>query len=404
MANRTKMSLPAKMGIGFVIGIIIGFIIQFAGWEPSLVKPIGDLFIRLIRMIVVPLIVASLVTGAASMGDLSKLGRVSIKTILYYIVTTAIAVFIGLLIANLFHPGAGLNLSVEGLNVRKVNPPNAVDTLLNIVPMNPVQAFAEGKFLQIIFFSIFFGFGLSSLGEKGRPLLKIFEIANEIMIKITAAVMYLAPYGVAALIAYTIGKSGASVLLPLIKLIILMYIASVIHVCIVYLPLVKGVGRLNMRTYFRIMAEPLIIAFSTCSSAAALPANMDATEKIGVSRDISSFTIPLGTTINMDGAALYLGLAALFVAQVYGIELAFSSQLTILLMAVLASIGSVGVPSAALVVMTMVFTQVNLPMEGIALVAGVDRILDMARTTLNVMGDSTGAIVVSRLENNFNEK
>ena len=216
--------------------------------------------------------------------------------------------------------------------------------------------------------------------------------------------MYLAPYGVAALIAYTIGKSGASVLLPLIKLIILMYIASVIHVCIVYLPLVKGVGRLNMRTYFRIMAEPLIIAFSTCSSAAALPANMDATEKIGVSRDISSFTIPLGTTINMDGAALYLGLAALFVAQVYGIELAFSSQLTILLMAVLASIGSVGVPSAALVVMTMVFTQVNLPMEGIALVAGVDRILDMARTTLNVMGDSTGAIVVSRLENNFNEK
>ena len=156
-----------------------------------------------------------------------------------------IVVFIGLLIANLFHPGAGLNFSVERLNVRKVNPPNAVDTLLNIVSMNPVQAFAEGKFLQIIFFSIFFGFGLSNLGEKGRPLLKIFEIANEIMIKITAAVIYLAPYGVTALIAYTIGKSGASVLLPLIKLIILMYIASVIHVCIVYLPLVKGVGRLK---------------------------------------------------------------------------------------------------------------------------------------------------------------
>ncbi len=404
MANGTKMSLPAKMGIGFVVGIVIGFILQFGGWEASLVKPVGDLFIRLIRMIVVPLIVASLVTGAASMGDLSKLGRVSIKTILYYILTTAIAVSIGLLVANLFNPGAGLNLSVEGLNVRKVSPPNAISTLLNIVPMNPIQAFAEGKFLQIIFFSIFFGFGLSSLGEKGRPLLKVFEIANEIMIKITGAVMCFAPYGVAALIAYTIAKSGAAVLLPLMKLVFLMYLAALIHVCIVYLPLLKGVGRVRLKTYFRLMAEPLLVAFSTCSSAAALPANMDATEKIGVPKDISSFTIPLGTTINMDGAALYLGLAALFVAQVYGIELALSSQLTILLMAVLASIGSVGVPSAALVVMTMVFTQVNLPMEGIALVAGVDRILDMARTTLNVMGDSTGAIVVSRLENDFNEK
>ena len=171
-----------------------------------------------------------------------------------------------------------------------------------------------------------------------------------------------------------------------------------VHVCVTYLPLLKGVSKLSLKDYFRIMAQPLLIAFSTCSSAATLPANLDATEKLGVPRDISSFTIPLGTTINMDGAAIYLGLAAVFVAQVYGIHLSVSSQLTILLMAILASIGSVGVPSAALVVMTMVFTQVHLPMEGIALVAGVDRILDMARTTLNVMGDATGAVVVAKME------
>ena len=211
--------------------------------------------------------------------------------------------------------------------------------------------------------------------------------------------MRFAPYGVCALIAYTVGKSGLQVLLPLIKLIGIMYLAALAHVCIVYFSALKWVGRISISSYLKIMSQPLLIAFSTCSSAAALPANMNATERLGVPREISSFTIPLGTTINMDGAAIYLGLAAVFVAQIYGIDLSLSSQLTVLLIAMLASIGSVGVPSAALVVMSMVFTQVHLPMEGIALVAGVDRILDMARTTLNVMGDSVGAIIVSRLEN-----
>ncbi|MCW7753260.1 dicarboxylate/amino acid:cation symporter [Desulfobotulus sp. H1] len=396
--EKKKMSLPAKMGIGFAAGILLGFIFQMGGWDIAWVKPFGDIFIRLIRMIVVPLVFISLVAGAASMGDLSKLGRVSVKTIIYYVGTTAIAVFIGLIIANVFQPGAGLTLSLEGLKAREVTPPGTLETFLNIVPLNPVQALAEGKLLQIIFFAIFFGFALSSLGETGKPLLKIFEVGNEVMIRITAAVMHYAPYGVCALIAYTVGNSGIEVLLPLMKLIVLMYVAALIHVCVVYLPLLKGAGKFPLVTFFKVMSQPLLIAFSTCSSAAALPANMAATEKLGVPRQISSFTIPLGTTINMDGAAIYLGLAAVFVAQIYGIELSFASQLSILLIAILASIGSVGVPSAALVVMTMVFTQVQLPMEGIALVAGVDRILDMARTTLNVMGDATGAVVVSRLE------
>lgn len=397
-AKKKKLGLPAKMGIGFGLGILIGLVLQATGWDPANVKPFGDVFIRLIRMIVVPLVFVSLVSGAASMGNLSKLGRISVKTLAYYLVTTGIAVFIGLTIANVFQPGAGLNLSVEGLKAKEVTPPGAIQTLLNIIPLNPFESLASGNLLQTIFFAIFFGFALSALGEKGAPLTKIFDAANAVMIKITAAVMQYAPYGVCALIAYTVGSSGVHVLLPLIKLIGLMYLAAVIQISIVYLPLIKGVAGLNLKTYLRIMTQPLLIAFSTCSSAAALPANLTATEKAGAPREISSFTIPLGTTINMDGAALYLGLAAMFVAQVYGIELSLSSQASILLMAILASIGSVGVPSSALVVMTMVFTQVNLPMEGIALVAGVDRILDMARTTLNVMGDSTGALVVSKSE------
>lgn len=397
-AANGKLGLPAKMGIGFGLGIVLGLVIQVAGGDPSWVKPFGDIFIRLIRMIVVPLVFASLVTGAASMGDLGKLGRVSIKTIIYYLATTAVAVFIGLVAANVFQPGMGLTLSTEGLKAKQVAPPGAVETLLNIVPLNPAQSLAEGNLLQIIFFAIFFGFAMSALGEKAQPLLKVFEAANDVMIKITAVVMYYAPYGVCALIAYTVGKSGVDILMPLAKLIVLMYLAAVVHIVVVYLPMIKGVARMDLRFYFRIMTQPLLIAFSTCSSAAALPANLTATEKLGVPREISSFTIPLGCTINMDGAALYLGLAAMFVAQVYGIELSLSSQITILLIAILASIGSVGVPSAALVVMTMVFTQVHLPMEGIALVAGVDRILDMARTTLNVMGDATCAVVVSKSE------
>ena len=393
------LGLPAQMGIGFALGVILGLVFQFGGWDISWIKPLGDAFIRLIRMIVVPLVFISLVAGAASMGDLSRLGRISIKIACYYLGTTAIAVGIGLVFANIFHPGMDLNLSTEALQAKEVSPPGIVQTFLNIIPLNPVQALAEGNLLQLIFFAIFFGFALSSMGEAGKALLNIFQTGNEVMIRITAAVMRLAPYGVCALIAYTVGKSGLQVLLPLIKLIGIMYLAALTHVCIVYFPVLKYVGRISFVSYLKIMTQPLLIAFSTCSSAAALPANMAATERLGVPREISSFTIPLGTTVNMDGAAIYLGLATVFVAQIYGIDLTFSAQLTVLLIALLASIGSVGVPAAALVVISMVFAQVHLPMEGIALVAGVDRILDMARTTLNVMGDAVGAVVVTKLEN-----
>lgn len=396
------MGLPAKMGIGLILGVIAGFIWQVAGMDATIFKPVGTLFIRCIRMIVVPLVFASLVSGAAGMGDAAKLGRIATKTLAYYLLTTAVAVALGLFFANIVNPGIGLDLAATGAKIKQVAPPNMVDTLLNIVPLNPAAAFADGNLLQIIFFAIILGFAMSAIGEPVKPLLNIFEQINQVMIKLTGMIMELAPYGVFALIAYTVGAYGLAVLLPLIKLIVLMYVVCIIHICVVYIPMVTVYGRVNLKVFFKIISTPLLLAFTTCSSAAALPANMEATRKLGVPKNISSFTIPLGTTVNMDGAAIYLGIAAVFVAQVYNIPLTFNQQLTVLLMAVLASIGSVGVPSMALVVMTMVFTQVGLPMEGIALVAGVDRLLDMGRTTLNVLGDATGAIVVAKSEGELN--
>jgi len=397
-----KMGLPAKMGIGLAAGVIVGLIWQAAGGlNPEWFKPIGDLFIRLIRMIVVPLVFVSLVAGAASMGNAAKMGRIAVKTILFYLGTTAVAVALGLFFANLIDPGTGLSLSTEGLKAKEVAPPSFWETLLNIVPMNPAQSMADGNLLQILFFAIVFGFALSAIGEKGKALVSVFEQAFQVMIKLTGMVMTLAPYGVFALIAYTVGSYGLDVLMPLGKLILTMYLVSVIHVFVVYVGLAKGFVGVSLKDYFRIMAEPLLLAFTMCSSAATLPANLRAARRLGASGEIASFTIPLGTTINMDGAAIYLGIAAVFVSQVFGMPLTLGQQGTILLMSVLASVGSVGVPGSALIVMTMVFTQIGLPMEGIALVAGVDRVLDMARTTLNVMGDATGALVISKTEGEY---
>ncbi|MCG8400547.1 MAG: dicarboxylate/amino acid:cation symporter [Firmicutes bacterium] len=403
MTSIKKMGLPAKMGIGLGAGIIAGLIFQATGWGVEYLKPFGDLFIRLIRMVVVPLIFATLVAGAASMGDARKLGSVATKSIGWMFSTTAIAVGLGLFFANIFNPGLGLNLSTAGLNVKEIASPNVVDTLLNIVPINPVQAFAEGKLLQIIFFSVFFGFALNALGERGRPLLNIFETVAETMIKLTNLIMQYAPIGVFALITYTVALNGPAVFLPLLKLIVAMYVICLIHIVVVYFAAVKFIAGKSLKEFLLAVSEPLMVAFTTCTSAAALALNLKAVRKLGASKNVSSFTIPLGNTINMDGAAIYLGLAAVFVSQIYGMPLTFAEQLTILLIGVLASIGSVGVPSMALVVMTMVFVSVGLPLEGIALVAGVDRILDMARTSLNVIGDATTALVVSKMEGELGE-
>lgn len=391
------MSLPKQMAAGMVLGIIAGLLLPAVGLDASWIKPFGQIFITLIRMVVVPLVFFTLIAGAASVSDVRALGRIATKTVVYYIVTTAVAVTIGLVLANLVQPGLGLSLSTENLTAKQANVPPLSKVLMDIIPLNPIEALAQGKMLQIIFFALLFGFGLSMIGEKGEALGKVVDGVAETMIKVTGIVMLYAPIGVFALMAVTVATHGLSVLLPLIKLVAVMYLASLCHILLVYMPGVKLAG-MAPGDFIKGLASPLIIAFTTCSSAAALSANMLSVRKLGASKTVSSFSIPLGNTINMDGTAIYMGVAAIFAAEIYGIPMPLGKQLTVLLLAVLASIGSMGVPGAALVMITMVFTQVGIPLEAVALVAGVDRVMDMARTTVNVLGDATGALLVTRLE------
>lgn len=396
----SRMSLPTQMAIGMVLGIAAGALTPAMGLDPSWYKPVGQLFINLVRMVVVPLVLTTLVAGAASVGDVSKLGRVAGKTLAYYLVTTAVAVVIGLVLANIFQPGSGLSISTEGLKAKEVAPPTLIDVFLNIVPINPIEALSKGNMLQIIFFALLFGFGLSVIGDKGKQVLHFFDGAADVMIKVTGFVMLYAPIGVFGLMAYTVSMHGLSVLLPLIKLVLVMYLACILQILIVYLPCVKVTG-LTPSRFLKGLASPMMIAFTTCSSAAALSTNLIQVQKLGASKPVASFSIPLGNTINMDGTAVYMGVVAIFVAELYGIPMPFDKQFEVILVGVLASIGTVGVPGAGLLMSSIVFTQVGIPLEGIAIIAGIDRVMDMARTSVNVLGDATGAIVVSRWEGEF---
>lgn len=391
------MGLAMQMLIGLVLGVIVGMFLdsQFA---TTYVKPFGDLFIRLIRMVVVPLVFATLVAGAAGISDVSKLGRVAIKTLVIFMVTSAIAMIFGLLIANIIDPGIGLTLSTEGLKAAQVKAPSFVQTLLDIVPINPMEAFAKGSILQIIFFAIMFGFCLNFLGEKGKPVYHFFDIVGNLMIHMTQVVMRYAPIGVFALMAVVVSQHGLAVLLPLGKLILASFIATALLVILIYIPIVVFIIRIPVGEYFKGIFEPWLIAFTTCSSAAAMAANLVASRRLGATNSIASFAVPLGNTINMNGTAVYMGVCAVFAAQIYDLPLTMGDQVIVVITGVLAAVGTAGVPGAGLIMSTLVFTQIGIPLEVIALIAGVDRVLDMIRTSINVVGDSTTALMVSRME------
>lgn len=396
-SKSASMGLAMQMLIGLVLGVIVGMFLdsQFA---TTYVKPFGDLFIRLIRMVVVPLVFATLVAGAAGISDVSKLGRVAIKTLVIFMVTSAIAVIVGLLIANIIDPGIGLTLSTEGLKAVQVKAPSFVQTLLDIVPINPMEAFAKGSILQIIFFAIMFGFCLNFLGEKGKPVYHFFDIVGNLMIHMTQVVMRYAPIGVFALMAVVVSQHGLAVLLPLGKLILASFIATALLVILIYIPIVMFIIRIPLGEYFKGIFEPWLIAFTTCSSAAAMAANLVASRRLGATNSIASFAVPLGNTINMNGTAVYMGVCAVFAAQIYDLPLTMGDQVIVVITGVLAAVGTAGVPGAGLIMSTLVFTQIGIPLEVIALIAGVDRVLDMIRTSINVVGDSTTALMVSRME------
>ncbi|MBE6066153.1 MAG: dicarboxylate/amino acid:cation symporter [Clostridium lundense] len=386
--------------IGLVLGVIVGlFFTSSPKIASDYIKPIGTLFLNLIKMTIVPLVFASLVVGAASVGDVKKLGRIGGKTIVYFFLTTAIAIAIGLVLANIFKPGIGVAL-VAGTQPKVTQPPSLIQTLIDIIPTNPIDALVKGNMLQIIFFAIFTGVSATYIGEKGEMYLKFCNSLAEIMYKITEMIMNLAPYGVFALIVPVIAANGPKVLLPLIKLILVCYAGFIIHSIVVYSFSVKAFSKISPSEFFRGASGPAALAFSTSSSSGTLPLTIKSTmQKFGVSEGIASFVLPLGATVNMDGTAIYQGVSAIFIAQVYGIALTPGQQITVLLTALLASIGTAGVPGAGFMMLMMVLSSVGLPLEGAALIAGIDRILDMGRTSVNVIGDVAGAIVVGATEN-----
>lgn len=402
-SNKKSLSLAWQMMVGLVLGIIVGAMVD-SSFAQTYLQPLGTLFIRLIRMVVVPLVLATIIAGAAGISDTAKLGRVAVKVLLVYAITTAIAVAIGLVFANFIQPGIGLNLSTEGLQMKAVTSPNLVDTLLDIVPINPMEALSKGSMLQIIFFAVIFGFALSGLGDRGKPVLNFFNIVGDVMIRMTSIVMRYAPIGVFGLISFTVAQHGIAVLLPLFKLLLTSFFATAFLVIVILTPMVAIFAKTGPAKFFKGIFEPWLIAFTTCSSAAALPANLVAARKLGASKAVSYFSIPLGNTINMNGTAVYMGVCAVFAAEVYGLHLTMADQATVVLMGVLAAVGTAGVPGAGLIMTTIVFTQVGIPLEAVALIAGIDRFLDMIRTSINVVGDVASALVVTNLEGDLNKE
>lgn len=393
-----KKSYLWQILAAFVLAIIVGLLL---GERATYVQPLGDLFLRLIKFIIVPLILATIIIGVTNAGDMKKLSKLGGKTIAFYLATSVIAVAIGLVVAILVSPGTGVDVELKEENIPSVETQSVIDTLLNIIPTNPVESLATANVLQIIFFAIFLGIGITLVGDKARPVERFFHGLAEIMYKITGVVMTLVPLGIFGLLTPIVGQYGLDVLMPLMKLILAVLIASILHVAVIYSIVLKTLGKMNPLHFFKGILPAATVAFTTCSSSGTLPVTMKNTqENLGVSKETTSFVLPLGATINMDGTAIYQGIAVVFTAQYFGTSLSLGQLVIVALVATLASIGAAGVPGAGMVMLTMTLAAVNLPLEAIALVAGIDRILDMIRTTVNIMGDAAASVVVEQSERN----
>lgn len=402
---KKKMSLSNKVFIALITGIAFGLIAH--GFFPTqfndlfvkwILTPVGNVFLRGIKMIVVPLVLCSLISGAASIGDIKKLGRVGGKILAYYVLTTAFAVTIALIIANLFNPGTGLSMPLP-TEYKAAEIPFIMDVFTNMIPTNPIESLVKGEMLQIIVFSILFGISITLIGAPAKPLLNVINQANDIMIKIIGIVMLVAPYGVFALISKVFIAQGLDVLMPLLKYIFTILVVLLIQMLLVYGSALKILGKVNPIKFYKKFWTVMVVAFSTSSSNATIPVNLDTCQKkLGVPDSISSFTIPLGATVNMDGTAIMQGVAAIFIAQLFSVDLNVTQQLLIILTATLASIGTAGVPGAGIIMLAMVLQQVGIPLEGIALILSVDRIIDMCRTAVNITGDAVGTVIVANSE------
>ena len=398
------MNLSIKIFIALVLSVVVGLIagepaLPFINWW---IAPVGTMFINLIKMMIVPVVFFSLVVGMTSLGDTKKLGRIGAKTVCLYLATTAVAILIGFGVAGIVSPGTGLDLTSNAA-VKVKEAPSLMQVFVAMIPANPIDAMAKAQILPVIIFSLFVGIGIVQVGgERAQLLIKFFDAAAEVTYKIIGIVMQFAPIGVFALLLPVVAKNGPAVLLPLMSVIACVAVGCAIHAVVVYSSLARIWGGHTPMEFFRGMSEAMMIAFTTCSSAAALPINMkNCQEKLGVSREVSSFVLPLGATINMDGTALYMGVCSLFIANVFGVDLTMGQILMIILTGTLASIGTAGVPGAGLIMLAMVLQTAGLPLEGLALVAGIDRVLDMFRTCLNITGDGAVTIVMDQEEKKY---
>ncbi|MEK4626686.1 MAG: cation:dicarboxylase symporter family transporter [Solibacillus sp.] len=411
MLKKFKISLAAQILIGLVLGIIVGAVFYGNSNVQTYLQPLGDIFLNLIKMIVVPIIISTLIVGVAGTGDMKQLGRLGGKTLIYFEVITTIAIVVGLLAANLFQPGAGIDMTqLEQSDISKYvetteqeESKSTFQIIVDIVPKNVINAMAEGDMLAIIFFSVIFGLGVAAIGDRGKPVLAFFQGTADAMFWVTNLVMKFAPVGVFALIGVTVSKFGIASLIPLGKLAILVYAAMIFFVLVV-LGLTAKLFGFNIFKLIRMIKDELLLAYSTSSSETVLPRIMLKTEKMGAPKDIVSFVIPTGYSFNLDGSTLYQAIAAIFIAQMYGIDLTIMEQITLMLVLMVTSKGIAGVPGVSFVVLLATLGSVGIPLEGLAFIAGIDRILDMARTAVNVVGNTLAALVMAKWEKRFDSE
>jgi Na+/H+-dicarboxylate symporter len=394
------MNLSTKILIALGLGIIAGLELGADGVDlaKTWIAPFGTIFMNMIKMIIVPLVFSSLVIGVCSLGDVKKIGRIGAKTMAYYLGTTAFAIVLGLILAIIIQPGAGVNMPADGVKAAAKAAPPIMKVIIDIFPTNAMEAMLKANMLQIIVFSLFIGIGISMVGERAEYLKRTIDGLAEVSYKIVGMIMNFAPIGVFGLITPVVAANGPAVLLPLLKVVIAVYLGCLLHAVIVYGAMLQFIGKISPMKFFKGIAPAQLLAFTSCSSGGSLPVNMACVQKLGVSKEISSFVLPLGATINMDGTAVYQGVCALFIAQIYGVDLTSGQLLTVILTGTLASIGTAGVPGAGFIMLTMILTAIGLPLEGSALIAGIDRILDMPRTCVNITGDATVCYLVDKSE------
>jgi len=411
LQDRARRGLTIRILVGMCAGLAVGLPIHWVGAQGGFLLDFvvdglfyvgGQVFLASLKLLVVPLVLVSVVCGTAALDDVSRLGRVGGRTLVLYLLTTATAISIALCAAVLVRPGAGFDLPTD-LSFSGQQAPPLTETLINLFPSNPVQAMADGNMLQIIVFAVLFGFAVTLAGAPGQRILKAFQDLNEVILQLVLMLVHLAPYGVFCLIGRVFALQGFGAVLPLAKYFFLVLAVLLIHAALVYPALLRGLAGLSPVTFYRKMRDPIALAFSTASSGATLPVTLENAEhNLGADNAIASFTVPLGATINMDGTAIMQGVATVFIAQAYGIQIDMTGYLMVVVTATLASIGTAAVPGVGLVMLAMVLRQVNLPVEGIGLIIGVDRFLDMVRTAVNVTGDSAITCIVARYENQLN--